>query len=115
MSPVVQETDSIVVDGVVFYRSLGQDSVDIFWSYGHLFVNLLAHGLSEHNVMPVAKKLQAYLKEVAMGSHSALPVVKSKAATTSNGSPLPETMAINTTVDVYIEVRILSLQLCRCY
>lgn len=115
MSPVVQETDSIVVDGVVFHRSLGQDSVAIFWSYGHLFVNLLAHGLSEDNVMPVAKKLQAYLKEVATGSHSVLPVAKSKAATTSNGSPLPETMSINTTVDVYIEVRILSLQLCRCY
>lgn len=105
MSPAVQEKDLIVVDDVIFHRSLGTDSVDIFWSYGHLFVNLLAHSLPEDSVMPVAKKLQTYLKEVATGSHSALPVVKSNAATTSDGSTLPGTMAINTTVDVYIEVR----------
>lgn len=115
MSLVVQGMDSIVFDDVVFHRSLGTDSVDIFWSYRNLFVNLLAHGLSEDSVMPVAKQLQTYHKEVATKSHAPLPVVKSKAATTSNGSPLPETMAINTTVDVYIEVRIISLQLYLCY
>lgn len=105
-SCAVQRSEPIINGSVIWHHGESPNYVQIFWSYGQLFGNLVSHshGLREKDVMPVALELQKYLEEASLESHPTPPAVVSGRATTSTGSSLPDTMAVNTAVDVYVEV-----------
>lgn len=103
-SRILSETGSQVRRSAVIHITDGPNSVHMFWSFGHLFVSLFSHGLRESAVSPVVHALQVYLEEAGAPSHPDPLVVKSGLATSLDGSALPKTMAVLSTVDVYIEV-----------
>lgn len=87
----------------------GPDSVHFFWSFGHLFVSLFAHGFTEIVVAPIAEVLQVYLEEVGAKVHPAPPSPRSGRATQPDGSVLPDSIEMNKTVEVCIEVHLPSV------
>lgn len=89
---------------ILVHVAEGPDSVHLFWSFGNLFLSLLAHGLTEIVVAPVAQVLQVYLEEVGAKVHPVPLSPKSSPATQHDGSALPKFMEMHTTMEVCIEV-----------
>lgn len=100
----IQETGADLSPGTLVHVTEGPHSVHVMWSYGHLFVNLLAHGLGEQDVTPIVHELQVYLKEVGAESHPVPPMVKSSWSKTGNSPLTTDTMVFRTSIDIAIEV-----------
>lgn len=100
----IQEPSPNLSRGTLVHVTENPHSVHAVWSYGHLFVNLMAHGLGEQEVVPIVHELQVYLEEVGAESHPVPPMVKSSWSETGNVPPTTDTMAFCTSIDIAIEV-----------
>lgn len=108
----LQDKGPYIVHSAIVHATNGPDSVHMYWSYGHLFVDLFGLGLRDDDVMRIVYELQAYLKETGKTSYPEPAAVKSGAATSDDGSLLPSSMTVRTTVDVFIKVPLFPLPSC---
>lgn len=100
----VQNKGPHITRTAIVYSTNGPDSVHMYWSYGHLFVDLFGIGIREHDVLRIVDELQVYLEEAGKTSHPEPAAIKSGRPTSDHGSLLPSSMAVNTTEDVFIKV-----------
>lgn len=108
----LQDKGPYIVHSAIVHATNGPDSVHMYWSYGHLFVDLFGLGLRDDDVMRIVYELQAYLEETGKTSYPEPAAVKSGAATSDDGSLLPSSMTVRTTVDVFIKVPLFPLPSC---